>query len=154
MVRRELQGGSMIFRSPYPDAVIPEVPLTPFILHKAAQLGDKPALIDGPSGRTITYEQLAGAVRLVGASLAKRGLKKGDVFAIYSPNLPEYAVAFHAVSLIGGVITTINPLYTADELTRQLEDAGARYIVTAPPFIEKARQAAQTLGLREVFVFG
>jgi acyl-CoA synthetase (AMP-forming)/AMP-acid ligase II len=118
----------MIFKSPYPDAVIPELSTTQYVLARAQALGDKPALIDGPSGRTITYEQLAQAVQRAAAGLAQRGLQKGDVFAIYSPNLPEYAVAFHAVASLGGIITTINPLYTADELAYQLNDAGAQYL--------------------------
>jgi acyl-CoA synthetase (AMP-forming)/AMP-acid ligase II len=144
----------MIFRSPFPDAVIPDVPLTPYVLHKAEQLGDKPALIDGLSGRTITYRQLAGAVRQVGANLARRGMQKGDVFAIYSPNLPEYAIAFHAVSLIGGINTTVNPLYTAEELAQQLKDCNAKYLLTIPQFLDKAFQAAEESGIQEVFVFG
>src|SRR6185312_16417965 len=93
-----LQGdreATMIFRSPYPDVTIPSIPLTRFVLEQAIARGDKPALIDGPSGRTITYAQLAAAIPRVAASLARRGLRKGDVCAIYSPNLPEYAVAFH-----------------------------------------------------------
>ena len=68
---------------------------------------------------------------------------KGDVLAIYSPNVPEYAMAFHAASLVGGVVTTINPLYTAAEVAYQLEDAGARYLLTVGPFLEKAQQAAR-----------
>src|SRR5215213_193628 len=99
----------MIFTSPNPDLQIPDEPLTPFVLQNAGRLSGKPALIDGPTGRTLTYGQLAAAIRLVGANLVQRGMKKGDVFAIYSPNLPEYAVAFHAVSSIGGINTTINP---------------------------------------------
>ncbi len=83
-----------------------------------------------------------------------RGFRKGDVFAIYSPNLPEYAVAFHAVSLLGGIVTTINPAYTAAELSHQLEDAGARALVTVPPCLDKAAHAARDAGVREVFVFG
>lgn len=144
----------MIFRSPYSDATIPEVPLTPFVLQQAERLGDKPALIEGASGRTITYEELAAGVRRVGSSLIKRGMKKGDVFAIYSPNLPEYAVAFHAVSLIGGVNTTVNPLYTAEELAHQLCDCNARFLLTVPQFLDKAFQAAEAAGIEEVFVFG
>jgi len=144
----------MIVRSPYPDVEIPDTPLTPLVLRKAQELADKPALIDGPSGRTLTYQQLAGAIRLVGSSLAKRGFKKGDVFAIYSPNLPEYAVAFHAVSLIGGTNTTINPLYTAEELTQQLKDCNAKYLLTIPQFLDKAFQAAEAAGIEEIFVFG
>ena len=32
----------MVFRSPYPDVVVPEVALTPFVLRRALELGDKP----------------------------------------------------------------------------------------------------------------
>src|SRR5215213_11730911 len=109
-----------MLRSPIPDVEIPDVPLSDFVLARAGELGDKPALIDAPTGRTITYAQLAESVRAVAAGLAERGFGKGDVFAHYAPNLPEYAVAFHAVASVGGVNTTVNPLFTADELTVQL----------------------------------
>ncbi|MGI8588857.1 MAG: 4-coumarate--CoA ligase family protein [Chloroflexia bacterium] len=144
----------MIFHSPYTTVTIPEVPLTPFVLGRTEQFGDKPALIDGPTGRTITYRQLAEMVRRVAAGLAARGFAKSDVFAIYSPNLPEYAVAFHGVSLAGGINTTINPLYTADELAYQLNDARAKYLLTIPAFLDKALEAAGKSGVKEVFVFG
>ena len=38
-----------------------------------------------------------------------------------------------AVASLGGIITTANPLYTADELAKQLRDSGARFLVTVPP---------------------
>ena len=47
----------MIFKSPYQDVEIPRVSLPEFVLESARQRGDKPALIDGPSGRTITYQR-------------------------------------------------------------------------------------------------
>src|ERR671916_1605852 len=144
----------MIFRSPFPDVEIPDVSLTEFVLGGAAGRAERPALIDGVSGRVLTYGQLAGAVRAAAAGLARRGLVKGVVLALYSPNLPEYVVAFHAVAALGGVVTTVNPLYTAEELSRQLEDSGAKYLVTIPPLLERASEAAEGKGLRELFVFG
>ena len=48
---------------------------------------------------------------------------------MYCPNLPEYAVAVHGVGRLGGVVTTANPLYTADELAYQLNDAEATYVL-------------------------
>ncbi len=144
----------MIFRSPFPDVDIPDVSLTQLVLRKAAELKDKPALIDGPSGRTLTYGQLAGAVKLAAAGLAQRGFQKGDVFAIYSPNLPEYFIAFHAVASLGGISTTVNPLYTVHELTQQLQDANAKYLLTIPHFIAPALEAAKLANIQEVFVFG
>ena len=143
----------MIFKSTYPDVEYPNIALTPYILERMAPYGDKPAIIDGPSGRTLTYAQLAGGIKAVAAGLHKRGFSKGDVLCIYSPNVPEYAVAFHAVSLVGGVVTTANPLYTADELAHQLKDAGAKYILTISMFLDKAQEAAEKAGIEEVFTF-
>jgi acyl-CoA synthetase (AMP-forming)/AMP-acid ligase II len=144
----------MIVRSTSPDVAIPAVSITEYVLRHAARLGDKPALIDGPTGRTLTYRQLADAVRRAAAGLARLGFRKGDVLAIYSPNLPEYAVVFQAVALLGGVNTTANPLYTADELAKQLQDSRARFLVTVPAFLDKAREAAQKSGIQEIVVFG
>ncbi|MFQ5568955.1 MAG: 4-coumarate--CoA ligase family protein [Rhodothermales bacterium] len=144
----------MIHHSPLPDIVIPEMSLPSFVFRNADQWLDKPALIDGPSGRTLTFRQLQDAYGKVAASLAARGFRKGDVFDIYSPNIPEYAIIFYAVISLGGVVTTTNPLYTVDELTHQLKDSGAKYLITIPTFIENAHQAAEASGIEEVFVFG
>jgi acyl-CoA synthetase (AMP-forming)/AMP-acid ligase II len=143
-----------IVTSPHPDIQIPDVPLHELVLADAGRRADASALVDGPSGRTLTYGQLAGGVRRVAAGLAARGLGKGDVFAIHSPNLPEYALAFYGVCAAGGVNTTISPLYTVDELTFQLRDAGARFLLTVPPFLDRALAAAGAAGVEEVFVLG
>ena len=144
----------MIFRGPYPEVTIPEIAITPFVLQRAVKLGSKPALIDGPTGRTISYRELADLINRAAASLADRGFKKGEVFGILSPNVPEFAIAFHAIALLGGIATPINPLYTADEIGHQLKNAGARYLVTVPKMMDKASAAAQESGVKELFVFG
>jgi len=144
----------MIFRSNSPKLDVPDVPITEYVLRHADRLGDKPAMVDGPSGRTLTYRQLADGIRRAATGLARRGFTKGDVLAIYSPNVPEYAVVFNAVASLGGINTTVNPLYTTDELVKQLVDARARLLVTAAPFLDKAREAAAKAGVEEVFVLG
>lgn len=144
----------MIFRSPYPDVTIPEVAFTPFVLERAQQLGDKPALIDGPTGRTLSYKQLAGAIQLVAAGLAARGFKKGDVFAIISPNIPEFAIAFHGATLLGGIVTTLNPLYTPEEVAFQLNDTKAKFVVTIPQLLDKVTHVVGNTSVEEIFVFG
>ncbi|HEV8308891.1 MAG TPA: 4-coumarate--CoA ligase family protein [Methylomirabilota bacterium] len=144
----------MIIKSSSPAVTIPDLPITAYVLRHAERLGDKPALIDGPSGRTLTYRQLREAVSRAATGLARRGFRQGDVLAIYSPNLPEYAVVFHAVASLGGINTTVNPLYTGEELAKQLKDSGARFLVTVPPFLDKARDAATRSGIEEIFVIG
>jgi len=144
----------MIQNSPHPEVDIPEVSLTALLHERARQFPEKTALIDGPSGRSYTYSQLETLVRRAAAGLARHGFSQGDVLAIYSPNLPEYAIAFHAVALAGGINTTINPLYTVDELTYQLRDSGARYLITVGLFLDKALAAARAVGITRIFVFG
>jgi len=144
----------MVYESPFPDVEIPDLSLPQFVMQDFADRADQPALVDGPSGRTLTYGQLAGAIRQAAAGLHARGLREGDVFAIYSPNLPEYAIAFYGAAMAGGINTTVNPLYTPDECAKQLKDAGAKFLLTVPPFLDKAQQAAAQSDVDEVFVFG
>jgi acyl-CoA synthetase (AMP-forming)/AMP-acid ligase II len=142
------------FRSPWPDAELPVIPLVPFVLRRADDLATKAAIVDGSTGRTITYGDLAAGIHRVAYGLSQRGFGKGDVFAVYSSNCPEYALAFFGVATLGGIVTTINPLATAAELAEQLRDSGAVYLVAVPAVLDKAREAAAQSNVREVFVFG
>ena len=144
----------MVYSSPHSDVDIPDRSLPDFVLGAFEGRDAQPALIDGPSGRTLTYGDLGDRVTACAGGLARRGFEAGEVFAIYSPNLPEYAIAFYGAARAGGTVTTINPLYTAEEASRQLRDANARYLLTVPPFLEKAQAAAAAADIDEVFVFG
>ena len=144
----------MIHTGPEPSIEIPETDVTSFVLGDAAEHWERDALVDGPSGRGITYGDLAHEVRGLAAGLASRGVGKGDVVAIYMPNLPEYALVFHGVCSAGAVNTTVNPLYTEGELAFQLRDSGARMLITVPPFLDTARKAAEEVGDIDLVVVG
>lgn len=141
-----------IVRSPLPDVEIPDVALTEQVLG-AGDDGDA-ALIDGTTGRIWTYAELRQAVATFAGGLAARGFGPGDVLAVMSPNLPEYAVLFHGALMAGGTVTTVNPLYGAEELAYQLRDSGAKRLVTIEMFMETAQAAAAEAGINEVIVLG
>lgn len=144
----------MIVKSKYKDVDIPVVSLPQFLLQRTSSFGDRPALIDGPSGRSFSYAEFGKLTRNVAANLAQRGFGPGDRFAIYSPNYPEYAIAFMGIVLAGGTVTTINPLYTQHELAIQLKDSAACYLLTTDQFCENAIAAAQRSDVKEVFSLG
>jgi acyl-CoA synthetase (AMP-forming)/AMP-acid ligase II len=143
----------MIFRSPFPNIDIPNTPLTSFVLQNADRLGSKPALIDAATGRTFTYGELSTAIRRIGAAFRARGIRKNDTVAIFSPNCPEYALAFHGACSIGAAVTTVNPLYTSHELRQQLIDARAKIVITGAPLLPVAVEASSEAGVRDVLTF-
>jgi acyl-CoA synthetase (AMP-forming)/AMP-acid ligase II len=146
--------GTVIFRSPYADVEIPNTTVTSYALRAVDEVTDKIALIDGLTGETTSYGELASQIRRSAGGLAARGFSKGDVLAIYSPNTPAYPVAFHGAAYAGGAVTTVNPLYTASELAGQLRDSDARFLITTGHFLDKARAAADDVGsVEEVFTF-
>jgi acyl-CoA synthetase (AMP-forming)/AMP-acid ligase II len=145
----------MILKSPHPDIDIPDnVSLPQYIFGDLGPFANKPAIIDGLSGQSLTYGQLYQGIQSFARGLKQKGFGKGDVFAIYCPNLPEYAIVFFGVAMLGGINTTINPLYTVDELTRQLKDANAKFLLTVPLFLDNACEAASLSNIEEVFVLG
>lgn len=136
----------MSFRSPFPDLTIPNLPFTDVVLGRDGAYADRPALVDGVSGRALTFGDLREQVRRVAAGLSRRGIAKGDVVAIWAPNMPEYAVVLHAVARLGAILTTINPAYTVAETAFQLRDAGAGTLVTTAELAPRAREVAALAG--------
>jgi PAS domain S-box-containing protein len=136
------------------DLAIPEVPLSAFVLEHARGRGEKCAIVDGLSGASVSYLDLCMRVDRAAAGLVACGLQKGDVVAIYSPNVPEYAVAYYAIAHASGIITTINPLFTVTELRHQLKDSGARFLMTTPELFAVACQAMSQTGIERIFTFG
>jgi acyl-CoA synthetase (AMP-forming)/AMP-acid ligase II len=143
-----------IVRSDLPDVPVGGATVPAHVLAGAERFGDKPALIDAATGRSISYRNLAAGVERVAANLAARGFGAGDMLALYSPNLPEYAVAAYGAMAAGGIVTGANPMLTVEELAGQLADSRARVLVTVPPLLERARAAAEKAGVAEVVVFG
>jgi acyl-CoA synthetase (AMP-forming)/AMP-acid ligase II len=144
----------MPISSPHADVEIPDVALSTFLFADVDARSDKPAVVDLPTGRTVTYGELRDQVWRMAGGLSARGFGKGDTLAVFMPNAPEYAVAFHGTILTGGTVTTINPVYNAEEVAFQLEDAAARFLVTIPQALDIAREAASRVGLEEIFVAG
>ncbi len=131
----------MIHASPFPPIALTGGSITERIFRGLAGDPDRVVLIDGPSGREMTAGALEAGIRRLAGGLKARGIGKGDVVAILAPNCPEYAVVFHGVAFAGATVTTINPTYTAPEVSHQLTDSGARLLVTIPAFLETARAA-------------
>jgi acyl-CoA synthetase (AMP-forming)/AMP-acid ligase II len=139
-----------VFRSPHAPVDIPPTPLAEFVLAGAAARGERAALIDAGTGRTITYAELPSLVDRTAASLARLGIGKGDVCAVFAVNSPEYLIAVLAVIRLGAVVTTASPMYTKDDLAKQLADSGARVLFTQTALAPTWHAALEGRGVEHV----
>lgn len=101
----------------------PDGSLVDLLTEAARRFGPRVAL--DFYGATTTFTQLADQVSRAAESLRRLGVGPGDRVALVLPNCPQHVVAFYAVLRLGAVVVEHNPLYTADELDRQLTDHGA-----------------------------
>ena len=105
---------------------------------------------------TRTYAQVKDTADRIANFLASRGIQKGDRVAIFLPNLPHYPAIFFGILKAGAVCVTCNPLYTANELNYQLNDAGAKavFCMDHPEFYPTTVEAIKDTGIETVVICG
>lgn len=138
----------MVIQSLYPAVKIPDLSLHDYLFQglTPSELL-KPALVDNETHSVTTYQELIEHINAIAGALAYRGLEIGDVVGLLSPNSPEFAAAFHGALRAGAAVTTINALYTSEDITAQLRDAKPKFLFTAASLLPQARQAADAAGI-------
>ena len=137
-----------MFSSPYPDVDVPNLGIYDYLFGSLAEEDlDRVAIVDGVSGAETTYRSLRGQIEALAGAVAAQGLGVHGVAAILCPNIPAFATVFHGLLRAGATVTTINSLYTADEIANQLTDAGAGWLFTVSALLPAAREAAERTGI-------
>lgn len=138
----------MSFRSPFPDVDIPALSVYDFLFGSIAESDlDRPALMEGTTGAVTDYRTLIGQIDAIAGALAARGVGVGDVVGLLSPNVPAFAAVFHGILRAGATATTVNALYTAEDIAKQLEDSKATFFFTVSPLLPHAKEAAAAVGI-------
>jgi acyl-CoA synthetase (AMP-forming)/AMP-acid ligase II len=138
----------MSFASPFPEVDIPSTSVYDFLFGGIDDDDlDRVALVDTTSGREHTYREMIGRIDQFAGALAGRGIGVGDVVGMLLPNSSAFAVALHGVLRSGATATTINVLFTAKDIAKQLTDSNARMLVTASALLTQAQEAATSVGL-------
>ncbi|QBJ96890.1 4-coumarate--CoA ligase family protein [Rhodococcus sp. ABRD24] len=140
----------MSFRSPFPDVEIPALSVYAFLFGSIAEADlDRPALIEGASGAVTDYRTLVGQIDAIAGALAARGVGVGDIVGLHSPNVPAFAAVFHGILRAGATATTVNALYNADDIAKQLRDSKATFLFTVSALLPHAAEAAAAVGIPE-----
>jgi long-chain acyl-CoA synthetase len=103
-------------------------------------------------GKSVTYAQMLRSARAFAAQLQARGLKKGDRVALMMPNILAYPAAMFGTLIGGFTVVNVNPLYTARELTHQVNDSGAKALVVIENFAHVVQEALPHLKLDLIYI--
>ncbi|MET8148910.1 AMP-binding protein, partial [Actinoplanes sp. NPDC005259] len=103
----------MIWRSGYPEVPVGGTTLPAMVESAIERRGEHTALIDGPSGASVSYAELGRRVLRISAWLAGRGVGPGHTVAIWAPNTPPWAACALAAMRLGARVTAMNPAWTA-----------------------------------------
>lgn len=101
--------------------------LQDLLLASSSRHPQRIALVSG--SRRLSYGELAGQAAALAATLAASGVKAGDRVLLFAQNGVEFAVAFWAVLMAGGVACPIHPATPAAKFAWYLDDTQASALV-------------------------
>ncbi|TFD28827.1 AMP-binding protein [Cryobacterium lyxosi] len=137
-----------MFTSPYAPVEIPDVSIFDYLFENLSEAElDRTAVIDGVSGAELSYRALVDQITRVAGALAADGVGPGTVVGLLCPNTPQFTAVFHGILRAGATVTTINSLYTPDDIHRQLHDSVATWLITVSPLLPGAKAAAHASGI-------
>src|SRR5579863_5813380 len=89
-----------------------------------AEAPDRAAIL--AADRSLSYAEFGAQVASFGAGLLECGIRRGDVVVVHLPNVPEFLIAWLAISAIGAVMQTVHTPYGIRELEHLITHGGAK----------------------------
>jgi acyl-CoA synthetase (AMP-forming)/AMP-acid ligase II len=105
-------------------------------------------------GRGITYQELDNLSARFAHFLKKSGLQPGDTVGVNLPNIPAYYISIIGIQKAGCVLTGVSPLLQSAELEYQLNDSGAKLLVTLDALFNRVQAVVPQTGVQTVAVAG
>ncbi|KAJ7604638.1 phenylacetyl-CoA ligase [Roridomyces roridus] len=141
-----------------PDSLVPppdNLSVAQFLLDglgnhvtRAQRSASTPCLIDDDSGQRVYLEELrTRAGKIATAMNFYWKLGHGEIVTIISPNHIDYGPCAWATHRLGGIVATLGPMLTADEITHQLRIARPSIIFVHSECLASVLPAAGLVGL-------
>jgi fatty-acyl-CoA synthase/long-chain acyl-CoA synthetase len=84
----------------------------------------------------VTFGEMRSLTARAAAGLQSCGVARGDVVALWTPNLKEWAVTAFAAYRLGAVVVSINTRFKGFELAHVLSHSEAKVLVIQPQFLK------------------
>src|SRR4030043_816933 len=128
----------------------PPIPLHGLLEEAARKYPDSPCTIF--KGAVLSYREIDKLTDQLAAGIASLGVKKGDRVGIDMLNSPQFVITFFAVLKAGGVVVAINPLYKAQEIIHQVNDAGIEVGFVMSNVYKQIKEAQPQTKIKKIVV--
>ncbi len=109
----------------------------PALLKRSAEKFSERPAVAFVADTPITYHDFYERVLAVTAMLEKMGVKPGDKVAILSANMPNWGVAYFAITYMGAVVVPLLPDFSEQEIKNVLEHSEAKALFVSRALISK-----------------
>ncbi|MGG5254843.1 AMP-binding protein [Neobacillus sp. SM06] len=103
-------------------------------------------------GKDFTYKKVYEEALTLARYLQNIGIARGDRVAIMLPNTPQSVIGYFGVLLAGGTVVQTNPLYMERELLYQMNDSGAKAIITLDVLYPRVSKVMPQTDLQHIIV--
>jgi len=109
----------------------------PFLFNQTLnRVPDNPAL--GFAGeKAISYRELDKKIKALISFLEGNGVKPGDRVAIFSLNMPNWGVAYYAITFMGAVVVPVLPDFSQTEVSNVISHSGTSVLFVSQSLLQK-----------------
>jgi long-chain acyl-CoA synthetase len=130
----------------------PKTPLHKILDDVAREFPDKTALVFYK--RKITFREFKEYADRLATAFVAMGVKKGDIIGLHMINLPHYPITMWGAWKAGAVVMGVSPMMKEWDLKHQLNDSGARVIVSAEMYVKMVNALKHETKLEHVISAG
>ena len=133
----------MVLTSPFPESVIPEIPVGHYVVSSLERHGEAVAVVEVHSGREMTYKEILEETMRYVKLLRKAGLRKGDVVGLVLPFDMQYLPLFIAILYCGAVLFGCKLLFKSS-IYNQLETVKPTLVVITNERLDELSEDLKT----------
>ncbi|KAG6445161.1 4-coumarate--CoA ligase 1 [Manduca sexta] len=126
-----------------------------FIIDKLWTYREKVAVINGATDEFLTFGDILQQAMNFSISLARMGVRKGDVIALCSENREEFWGAVIGVICSGAVLSTVSTAYVEGEIKHAMSISKPKYVISSPSFYKSHEVTLKSFNhVKKIIIFG
>ncbi|MFB0560074.1 MAG: AMP-binding protein [Candidatus Lokiarchaeia archaeon] len=102
--------------------------------------------------RKFKYKEIKELCDRFAAGLTELRVNKGDVIGLHLLNFPQWYISYFGIQKVGGIPASISPLYTGEELKRQINSCKIETLVTFELFYPVLKQVIDQTTVKNIII--